>query len=1375
MPEQIRWTVLPDGTAPDGGLRLTVLVSPRLTGAATLDGFAGFHDWPATLAGYAAALRVEFRAPGAGGTGVLVPAAPRQGRFPPADSALWPRLFPLSTPVHPPGGPLLTADAQPPVLRSYPGRDVHDRAVTLYETAATATAQRRAFPPGGGEGTTGTTAAAEPPPSWDHPTLDDLLTPLTTPVLDFARAVAGTYPALDGLFGSPSAGAPAASSPNPYRPRTIDRSGDAYRAKAAVHNFAEAYRFYDRPAVPADQPPPARPDFDFHTACALLADYPELLRRFGLALDLVAVPPPDLADRWLARVHFADPQGRLNEDESLRPWTDLRYVPGTGARFEPYAPDDGPYGRRMLRLGGPGTLVTDLDLDGAALTYVEFSRIVGQALAALTDPRASTAPDTTAPPALHGAGLTVLQDGRDVELADRMEADARNAAGVGPAGEAVPAAVLDASHLVRGYRVDVGRVDPATGTVAVWRPLCARTGTYAIRRAGQPPLPLAVAPDEGHVKAAAVSHDAADQLYAHQALFGWHGWCLAAPPPGRTLGPDDRPAVPASTPDPRFPLDATFRPQPGSLPALRYGHTYRLRARLCDLAGNGPGLDAEALGDAASAPVAHRRWEPVPPPVVVPRWPFLEGESEARLVIRSTVDDDGVPMPAGAWAALRNTQVPDHAADTPVDHLDRRYRGFDERHVGPPKSPLQTAERHGAYDEVFGPSVPASVRRRWALDAGREAGSYLDTVVSLPENPSITRDLKFFGEIHVAKHDPHDTEALTGLPVARGAGLKPGEYVVHDAAQLLLPYLPDVPAGGVSLRGLPGVGLNETYDFPGPWPQAKPLRLKIVEGDGPPVWSGLLERELTVRLPKATVATVRMSCRLDATDLELFGMWRLLADSAVWSALPQGKKDELTAAAADGENWMITPWVELTLVHAVEKPLAAPELGPLTFPREEGRTSTPLIGRVRSHARSTGRIDIDATWSEWTDDVAEDAPRRVDAHDRVGDLELRPFDDDRSLFGIRHEFRDTRHRNVTYTPVATTRFREYFHPAITERPELITRTGPASGPWPVPASRRPEPPDVSHLVPTVRWESAVDHAQHRVTRTRRHAGFRVHLRRPWFSSGDDELLAVVLGSGLPDELTTRCATDPVWTDATPLPALTPANFPNAARTATGIALAEPVNGAPATASIAAFAPAFDPELRLWVCDIDIALPDPAYFPYVRLALARYQPYSVAPLHLSKITTADFLQPLPDRTITATMTATGAVRLELSGPVSSNALGARAGTGRAAMAASRRVLATVERRAAGGGDLDWAGTGTVLELTCVPTAQSFTWSGDLVPPAPQLLPLSEYRLLVEEYELYATDPATATVGGAGVPVGQRLVHADRFGLRVSLLGRLVLQE
>lgn len=1426
MPESIRWTVLPDGLTSDAKLRLTVLISPRLTGGTTLGAFDHFIDWPHTLAGYAAALQVQFRA-APGGTGATVPTSPQPDRYPPPDSTLWGQLFPTSTKVHGPTFVGNAAGAEPLTLRSFPSRAVHQQVTTLYERAGTATAARRAFPDPGGEGAhpgTPTHHSADatpprprngngtppppPPPSWDHPQEHDLTDPLTEQIRTLARSVAASYPKLDRLIGrDPSSGVGLTSEDNPFRPLYIDRSHPDYEPFKKEFGFAEAYRFYDRrptapsPGAAADPPPPpvTEPDFDFHSACALLADYPELLRRFGLALDLLVTPPAELADQWQARVTFGPPHEGLNADEGLRPWTRLRYVPGQ--RFEAYAADAGPYGQRMLGLGDGRVHVTDLDVDGAAMKFVEFSRIFDQLVDTPPDRDSAVAPDSTAPPALHGAGITVLLEGRDADLADQLEADARHAAGVDTGGAATPAAVLDAAHLVRGYRVDVGLVNDATGQVTRWFPLCARTGSYAIRRPGSPPVAITARPDEGHVKASTLTQDQINDRhhYVHQALFGWHGWSLAAPPPGRTIGVDDRPQIPKPQLSADFPLDTTFRPQSGTLPALRYGRTYRLRARLVDLAGNGLTVDASTADTTATAPLTYGRWEPVPPPAVVPRWPFLEGESEPRLVIRSTVADDGTPLPADQWAVRRNAEVPDHEQHTPVDQLDRRYRAFDERHLSPPKTPLQMAEQHGAYDAAFGPARPPAQRRQFFASGSREAGSYLDTKVSLPEDPSRVIDLKALRAIHVAKHSPHDPQPLTTLPVARGAGLAPGEYVVHDAAQLLLPYLPDVLARGVSFRGLPGGALNETYTFPGPWPQAKPFRLKIEEGSGPPRWRDLIERELTVFLPKAEVATVRMSCRLRREDLTTFHNWRLLIGSDLWndptSGLPEEKKEELTAAAADGENWLITPWVELTLVHAVEKPLERPVIGDLTFAREAEETSAGLLGRVRCHAKSTGRIDVEASWQEWNDDVSQPAPERITGYAHVGDVTVSAARDTPSLAGVRHEFRDTRHRNVTYTPLATTRFREYFHPAITSRPELITRRGPdnpspAGQGWSVPSSRRPEPPEPSHIVPTFTWERTVDHAAHRVTRTRHRAGVRVYVKRPWYVSGDDELLAVVLDPGnatapaLPDHLVTRYGLDPVWSEATALPRLTPANFPNARATAVDRVLAEQVEGQPAVVSVAAFAPEYDAQQRLWYFDVDVTLGAAAearaYFPYLRLALARYQPHSVDPLHLSKVAEAEFTQLVPERTATATMAAGNKIQLELDGPVAANSLGERAGTGLPAVAASRRVRATFQRRSALAGELDWVDVGPPVELGCVARAGGgFGWTGLLTPPTAQLVPPLVYRLRIEEHERYLTDRTTATdtvtIGGAALPVGQRLIHADHFALAVSLLGKVVLQE
>ncbi|MFH8408878.1 hypothetical protein ACH4FX_29390 [Streptomyces sp. NPDC018019] len=1407
MPETIRWTVLPDGPAADGKLRLTVLVSPRLTGGTRLDAFRGFLDWPGTLRTYAPALQIEFLAPGATGPGVLVPTTARTGGFPPADSVLWGELFKADTVVRAPAGAFAAAEL-PPLLRSFPAGAVRDQVTALYEAAVSATAARRvAPPPGGGEenGAAPTAAySSGPAGSWDHPQGNDLDGVLTSAIRTFSGQVSAGYPRLDQLLARPAGERPRATAdPNPYRPRHMDRAADAYAQDGALLGLAEMYRFYDRaprpaasggdPAAAAAEPPPERPDFDFHTACALLADYPELLRRFGLALDLLVTPPAGLADRWQARVTFTAAQGHLNADETLRPWTALRHVPGR--RFEPYAADDGFHGHRMLKLGADDVHVTDLDLDGAALKFVEFARVLDQYLGGTNEPGAAVAADPTALPALHGAGLTVVHDDRDRALADQMEADARHTAGVGPDGRPAAAAVLDAAHLVRGLRVDVGAADERTGRVTAWYPLCARTGEYAIRRPGAPAVPVTAAPDEGHVKASAVTRDRTTdrQLYVHQALFGWHGWSLAAPPPGRTLGADDRPQVPGPEISDRFPLAAAFRPAPGTLPALRYGRTYRLRARLVDLAGNSLGPDAPAVEGTATEPVTYARWEPVPPPVIVPSWPFLEGESEPHLVIRSTIDDSGRPLSPREWAGLRNGEVPDHEKVSPADGLDRRYRAYDERHLSPPKSSLQMAEQHGVYDAVFGPGKPEALRRQYFAAASREAGSYLDTVVSLPEDPRVTRDLKATGEIHVAKHSPHDTSPLTELPVARGSGLHTGEYVVHDAPQLLLPYLPDVPARGIALRGLPGTGTepHRTYEFTGTWPQARPLRLRIVEGDRPPdpPTGGVL----TVYVPKAEVVTVRMSCRIAEEDLRLFRVWQLLTASPLWhdpARLTPEKQRELTVASAAGENWMITPWTELTLVHAVEKPLAPPSLADLRFSRAAGETSALVAGTLSLHARSTGRVDLDAAWEEWHDDVKEPAPRRVTGHDHVGDLTTGPRRDTLAFSGVRHEFRDTRHRNVTYTPTATTRFREYFHPAITDRPELITSRGPAApGPtgrgWPVPATRRPEPPEVSHVVPTVTWERTVDTDAHRVTRTRRTAGIRVYLRRPWFTSGDDELLAVVLdpGSSLPAELVTRCGIDPVWADDSVLPRLRTANFPNAAGAVTGRHLAETVGGAPAAVSLVTFAPDYDARLGLWSCDIDVDLGDladsPAYFPCLRPAFVRYQPYAVESCHLSKVVTGEFVQLMPGRTVTAAMAADGRIRIELSGPAAANDVGAFAGPGREGMAASRRVVATVQQRHRSAGDLEWTATDATIELVCTPRGAGFAWTGDLTPPPGRFPSATLHRLLVEESETYFTDRTTATatltVNGTTRPVARRLVHADHFGLTTTVFGKVVLEE
>ncbi|MGI3227155.1 hypothetical protein ACRJ4B_28360 [Streptomyces sp. GTA36] len=133
--------------------------------------------------------------------------------------------------------------------------------------------------------------------------------------------------------------------------------------------------------------------------------------------------------------------------------------------------------------------------------------------------------------------------------------------------------------------------------------------------------------------------------------------------------------------------------------------------------------------------------------------------------------------------------------------------------------------------------------------------------------------------------------------------------------------------------------------------------------------------------------------------------------------------------------------MRLDLVHAVEKPLRPPELDRPSADRDPEQTSARLLGNLLVHGDSTAQVAVEGAWSEWVDDVTQAGPRRFHHLAHLDDTTV-PADDDLVSLSRAHEFGDTRHRNLTYTPVAMTRFREYFHPSITGDPKLVTRTGP---------------------------------------------------------------------------------------------------------------------------------------------------------------------------------------------------------------------------------------------------------------------------------------------------------------------------------------------
>ena len=172
-------------------------------------------------------------------------------------------------------------------------------------------------------------------------------------------------------------------------------------------------------------------------------------------------------------------------------------------------------------------------------------------------------------------------------------------------------------------------------------------------------------------------------------------------------------------------------------------------------------------------------------------------------------------------------------------------------------------------------------------------------------------------------------------------------------------------------------------------------------------------------------------------------------------------------------------------------------------------------------------------------------------------------------------------------------------------------------------------------------------------------------------------------------------------------------------------------------SVAGHKVEWDPDRRLWFCDIDLDQGD-AYFPFVRLALARFQPDSVPDAHLSRVMLAEFVQLVPNRSASITLDPIDLTVLQLAvtGPVYD-------APGAATMAV------TVQTQAPGGA---WVSKHTTALEASAPVGPDTLWSGQITLPAPR--GSRPFRLLIEEFETFTTDGQTPQ---------RRLVYADLIDL------------
>jgi hypothetical protein len=502
------------------------------------------------------------------------------------------------------------------------------------------------------------------------------------------------------------------------------------------------------------------------------------------------------------------------------------------------------------------------------------------------------------------------------------------------------------------------------------------------------------------------------------------------------------------------------------------------------------------------------------------------------------------------------------------------------------------------------------------------------------------------------------------------------------------------------------------------------------------------------------------------------------------------------------------------------EPTAESELNPLSAWRKPGAQDAYLIGALKVHASSSEKIDLAAEWEDPYDDINQPRLEGVDylqksSADSIDEIpiptlqegvlakghgasyrQLAFFDADHDLLCFvrsgdklghlvsgervygdaapRHFFNDTRRHRVSYTPRATSRFREYFDPNAGLQ---FHRDGEPV--WvDVPASARPSAPLVSYIVPTFGWQRETETNLKRSVRFG--GGLRVYLERPWFSSGMGEMLGVALydnGNGWPIDRekwkahVTQWGADPIWLS----PGLSPlpfgSSFPN--RVADEYSLSLP-KGAPGRVAVAGFAVDFDYDSQKWFADLTVDTASQAYMPFIRLALLRYQPMALPDAKLSPAVLADYIQLTPQRSalLTADPYHPRRLRLTVSGPAPSGPPPKIDGLQPTTpVTVPTQVEVSLQRRVAGiNSDLAWIDApAATAALNALPLPSGLLrWSGTIdfaALPEP-----GEYRVVIREYEYLSANYVITS--GRGRPARRtqpkRLIYAEFIEIDSALI-------
>jgi hypothetical protein len=362
----------------------------------------------------------------------------------------------------------------------------------------------------------------------------------------------------------------------------------------------------------------------------------------------------------------------------------------------------------------------------------------------------------------------------------------------------------------------------------------------------------------------------------------------------------------------------------------------------------------------------------------------------------------------------------------------------------------------------------------------------------------------------------------------------------------------------------------------------------------------------------------------------------------------------------------------LRMTHAVDRPIKAstielldaiavppPQTTPAAPPANYSFTRTPANTfplTVNADPMSTAKVEVVASWIDQVDDVRFGKSKITSANAHLADFSIaKKSSAAPPAQNVRLPFADSRYRRLAMTAKAYSRLADAFGHSSNALPT----TDSAVNAYLVDflATKPPEAPDVEAVIPNLRW--SVDKKKR--TRT---MGVTVILNRPWFSSGNDERLAVVSSARINGDKsvdsvlrTTDTATNENTTSAW--------GFMADWQSAGQAYFTVPAGGALPDDSIklaaddntdqndpldtqpdlegdvtigttkyhaAFFKPRYNEQDQQWYVNISCDKP-PAYGAVMRLIVARHQKHAMPGCHLSPLTVCDFVLLNPERYVT----------------------------------------------------------------------------------------------------------------------------------------------